>query len=246
MSWTLLNSDTTTFADGNAGHVYTPAFGAGQLDVLCVNSDTTVSTPVTSGGAAWTLGPTFVGNQGAYIWYRIATGGEGSTITVTTTGNFPTQVSLSSWSAGTITADQNAVAHIDGTDGNGTPVATTAALAVTGELSVAFGAIHSLDGGTATSPVWATGYTALTFVASGITAADVAAFTGYNSNAGTAAESADVVSWTGASSNAHNRYTLIQTFEASGTSAPAGAAGGSAAGNDAVSGVSLGMTIQGH
>jgi hypothetical protein len=221
MTWTLVNDDTATFADGNAGHVYTLPSGApsaGQLDVLCVNSDTLVSTPSTT-GAAWTLGPTFVGNQGAYLWYRKANGSEGATVTITTSGNFPTQVSWSRW-GGESAADVNAVAHVDANDGTTTPAVSTGTLAATGELVVAFAALHGLHGaGTQPSaPSWSTGYTGMTSDFSGVTTADVAAFTAYNTSAGTASESPNVT-WT---NNIFDRYILVQTFTAAAPPPPGG------------------------
>jgi hypothetical protein len=222
VSFTLVNSDTVAFADGSTGHIYTPPSGApsaGQLDVLCVDSDTTVSTPVTTGGAAWTLGPTFVGDQGAYIWYRVATGGEGSTITFTTSGNFPTSLGWSRWSGAPITADVNAVAHLDASNASTTPAVTTSALSITGELVIALAALHGINvtGNAPVSPVWSTGYTNLTTNCSGLTAPDVATFVGYKTPAGTAAESPNV-SWTNA---VHDEYILVQTFEGGSTAAPA-------------------------
>jgi hypothetical protein len=212
-SWTLVGSNAVTFADGNTGHVYTIPSGApsaGQLDVLCVNSNTTVSTPASAGGASWTLGPSSIHSQGAYIWYRIATGGEPGTITVTTAGNFATDLSWSRWSAGTITADVNASAFQDASSGTTTPPVTTPGLAQAGELSVAFGALHSMAGGNVSAPVWSAGYTAMTGPdQSGTTANDVAAWTGYNASAGPAAESPNV-SW---STSCTDRYILVQTFK---------------------------------
>lgn len=218
LTWTLAGQGTATFADGNAGHVYTLPSGApaaGQLDVLCVNSDTVVSTPSTS-GAAWTLGPSFVGNQGAYLWYRAAGGSEGATVTITTSGNFPTQVSWSRW-GGESAADVNAVAHVDALDGTSTPAVSTGTLASARELVIAFAALHGIHGAQVpASPSWSPGYTPLTSDLSGETSADVAAFVGYNANAGTAAESPSV-SWTNA---AFDRYMLVQAFVAA--AAPGG------------------------
>lgn len=223
MGWTLDGEDATTFSDGSAGHVYTLPGGApaaGQLDVLCVNSDTVVSTPSTT-GAAWTLGPSNVGNQGAYLWYRVASGSEGATVTITTSGNFPTQVSWSRWD-GFAAADAAAIAHVDGTFGTSSPAVSTGPLAAAGELSIAFAAMHGFTGAgqQPQSPSWSAGYTPLTADFSGVTSADVAAFTAYNTAAGTAAETPGV-SWTG---SAEDRYILVQTFETSGGASHAAAA----------------------
>jgi hypothetical protein len=248
VAWTLADSQAVTFSDGNAGHSYTFPAGApsaGALDVLCVNSDTTVSTPSSVGGASWTLGPSFVSNQGAYIWYRVATGGEPSTVTITTSGNFATFLGYSRWTAGTITADVNVQGHEENGNFTATPTATTAALAATGELSVAFGALHDIQASTApTSPVWSTNYTALETANSGTTTHDVTGYVGYFTNAGTAAESPSV-SWTNTIQDA---YMLVQAFQTvvSGTSAPAGLAASTGvppAGTEST--IRLGMTIRG-
>jgi hypothetical protein len=247
VAWTLADSQAVTFADGSTGHSYTFPAGApatGAVDVLCVNSDVTVSTPTSSGGASWTLGPTFVGNQGAYLWYRVATGGEPSTVTITTSANQPTFLGYSRWTAGTITADVNAVGHNDNGGLATTPTTTTGTLAATGELSVAFGALHDLHAGLPSSPVWSTGYTALVSANSGAaTAHDVCGFTGYNNNAGTAAESPNVT-WTQAVTD---EYMLVQTFKsvAGGTNAPAGNAPGTGAVTAAATSLRIGMTIRG-
>lgn len=215
MSWTQIGENAISFADGNGGHVYTLPSGApsaGQLDILCVNSDTVVSTPSTT-GAAWTLGPSFVGNMGAYLWYRVANGSEGATVTITTSGNHPTQVSWSRW-GGASASDAAAAAHADGSFGTSSPAVSSGTLAATGELSVAFAALHGITGAESEpqDPGWSSGYTPLTSVVSGPTSADVAAFTAYNANAGTAAETPSV-SWTGTVSD---RYMLVQTFTTSG------------------------------
>jgi hypothetical protein len=207
MAWTLINSNAVTFADGATGHVYALPSGApspGQLDILCVNSNGTVSTP-----AGWTLGPTFVGGQGAYLFYRVAAGGESSSVTITTSISTPTALSWSRWSAGTITADVQAVAHVDNALGTASPAVTTPALAGSGELSVAFAALHSINGSCPVTPVWSSGYTPMLSACSGTTASDVSAFTGYNSGAGPAAESPGVT-WT---NQAADRYILVQVFK---------------------------------
>lgn len=213
MSWNLAASNAVNFADGNTGHLYTFSAGAptvGALDVLCVNSATTVSTPSSSGGAAWTLGPTFVGNQGSYLWYRIATGGEPSTVTVTTSGNFPTALGWSRWTANSVTADVHAVSSQDNNNASTTPAVTTGTLGATGELSIAFAALSGFSAVSVSSPSWSAGYTALTGPAqSGTGSTDVAQWVGYNTNAGTAAETPNV-SWTNL---ALDQYMLVQTFE---------------------------------
>ncbi|WP_242892434.1 hypothetical protein [Actinomadura litoris] len=179
---------TFAFADGNGGHLcdFGSAPAAGQWDVLCVNSNTVVTTP-----SGWTLTRSRVGNQGAYVYTRKAAGGEAQSVTVTTSGNHDTQVTWSRW-AGADAIDIADHAAADAAAGSTTPALTTAALATTGELLIAFGAVH---GAVTSSPVWSSGYTpiAATTQGSGVTTA-----TGYvatKNPAGTAAESPNV-SWT--------------------------------------------------
>ena len=142
----LVYTDTAAFADGAAGHVYTFPEGApsaGDLDVLCVNSSTTVSTP-TSAGAPWVLGASHVGSQGAYLWYRFATGGESNTTTITTAGNFPAQASLSRWRAQNPLADVAVSAFVESPAGTTTPAVSTGPLNGLDELVIAFAALGVL------------------------------------------------------------------------------------------------------
>jgi hypothetical protein len=216
--WTNNGSSTTTFADGNTGHTFSfgSAPGTGQLDILAINSNTTVSSVTSSGGAAWTLAVTFVNNQGSYLYYRVANGSEPSSVVITTSGNFTTQASWSRWTNGTITADATGLSHVDtGGPFTTTPAVSTGALATTGELSIAFGALGSFSGTTISSPAWSAGYTQLTLDQSGTGATDVSGIVGYNTNAGTAAETPNV-SWTG---SANYAYMLVATFRST-TPAP--------------------------
>lgn len=208
MTWTLVNSDAVLFSDGNTGHVYTYPSGApavGDLDILCVNSDTTVTTP---SGLILPTNGSFVGNQGAYFYYRYATGGEGSTSTITTAGNFSTHLAWMRWQGG-LGFDLAVNAHVDGSSGNSTPAASTGTLGNTGELVVGFAAVHNI-GGAMTSPVWSSGYTGVT-ATSALGGGQAAGFTGYNANAGTASESPSV-SWSGGSP--FDRYMLVAAFTA--------------------------------
>ena len=221
----LLGEAVTSTSAGGSGFTYTLPSGApsaGQLDVLCVNSDTSVSTPASSGGAAWALAESQASGQGAYIWYRIANGSEPSTVVITTSGNYKTAISWSRWSGATA-LNQVAGAMVNGTNGTSTPAVTTPALSYTGELVIAFGALHTLNGGAPSAPSWSSGYTALTsYNGTGTGSADVAAYCGYKLGAGTAAESPQV-SWT--TSTALDHYMLTATFAAStalDATAPAG------------------------
>lgn len=204
---TPVDSDVFLLNDGNAGHVCDlgSAPETGQWDVLCVNSNTTVSTP-----SGFSAAESAVTNQGSYIFVREAAGSEGSTVTITTSGNHNTQVGWSRWPAGLIALDTSTSTQANGSSGNSTPTHSTGALAETGELVIAFGAIHSIGLAGQTDPSWSAGYTALTSSgAQGSGATGVRGYVGYKENAGTAAE-APQVSWSG--DGAQNRYMLAVSF----------------------------------
>jgi hypothetical protein len=204
----LVDSDTFAFADGNAGHLCD--FGSSptvdQLDVLCVNSNTVVSTP--AGG--WTPAEVVVTNQGAYIFTRFAVGGEASTVTITTSGNHNCQVSWSRWN-GLLALDTSTNTEVNAATGGATPAHSTGVLAEVNELVVAFGALHSIQGANQSAPVWSTGYTGLTAVTQGSSTDGVIGYVGYRTDAGTAAETPQV-SWS--SDGAFNRYMLAVSFTA--------------------------------
>lgn len=204
---TIVNSGTFGFADGNSGHVCDlgSAPSVGQFDILCVNSDTVVATP-----SGFTAGPTAVFGQGAYIFRRKAAGGEASTVTITTTGNFNTHVvwlRVASANAADVTGE----AHADGSANTATPAFTSSALAESGELAVAFAALHSTGAAAAATPVWSTGYTALAGGSQNTSGGAVGAFVGTKTPAGTAAETPSV-SWTG---NVSDRYILFLSLTSS-------------------------------
>lgn len=228
MAIALLTSSTFPFADGNAGHSCnlgsSPAVG--DLDVLCVNSDTTVSTP-----SGFTSRRSDVTNQGAYIFSRKAAGGEASTVTVTTTGNFNCIVSWSRWS-GTNAFDVSAGTQANSSGGSSTPAHSSGTLAETNELVVAFGAMHSGIGDQNT-PVWSGSFTGLTAALQGTGSSGCLAYIGYRTDAGTAAVSPSV-SWSG--SQASDRYMLTAAFTA--------AAGGAATSKPPVNRPNMGALLQ--
>jgi hypothetical protein len=207
MSAILLAQNTFAFADGNAGHVCNlgSAPAVGDLDILCVNSNTTVSTP-----AGFLAGTTSVGGQGAYIFYRFAVGGEAATVTITTSGNHNTCVEWTRWDD-CIAVDASAATQVNGVGGLSTPAHSTGVLAETGELVIAFGALHAIADANQNTPVWSAGYTALTSTVQGTGGTGVRDFVGYRTDAGTAAESPQV-SWSG--TNVDDRYMLTLTFTA--------------------------------
>lgn len=207
---TPLDSDVFLFADGNAGHSCDlgGAPSVGQWDVLCVNSNTTVSTP-----SGFTAAESAVTNQGAYIFIREAVGGEPSTVTVTTAGNHNTQAGWSRWPSSLIALDTSTNTQANGASANATPAHSTGTLAEAGELVIAFGALHSNGTGNQSAPVWSSGYTALTSSAvQGVGVTGVLGYVGYKENAGTAAE-APAVDWSG--DGCQNRYMLAVSFTVS-------------------------------
>ncbi len=201
MSIALSGSQAFGFADGNAGHVITlpSAPAVGDLDRLCVNSDTTVSTP-----SGWTLEDSHVSNEGAYVFTRFAAGGESATVTITTAGDFNTQVGWSRW-AGVLALDAKVKAFVDSPGAMLTPPVDTGALTATGELVVAFGA---LSGAVPNTPVWSTGFTGLTALTEGTGIHALTGYVGYKLNAGTAAEQPQVT-WT---VDVPARYIFVATY----------------------------------
>lgn len=235
MTASLITSGPFAFADGNGGHIcnFGSAPGIGEADTLLVASDTVVSTPVADG---FSLTESRVVNMGAYIFHRIAVGGEGSTVTLTTAGNLNTAVVWIRW-GNLVALDKTADAGVDGAVGAVTPTATTAALAEAGELSIVLGALHSIGTANQTAPVWTTGLTPLTTLVQGSGAQGVRAFVAYKVNAGTAAEAAEV-SWTG--DGCQDRYTLIATFTASTPASGAGHSHGHTKNRSAIPMMTLG------
>lgn len=209
MTWTLVGHNAVGFTDGNSGHVYTLPAGtpsADDLDILCINSDTVVSMPSGFSGAT-----NFVNSQGSYMYYRFASGSEGSTVTITTSGNFSTDLVWLRWQGGSA-FDTATNAHVDGSGGLTTPAVTTSTLADSNDLVVAFAALHTPGSGAPTNPVWSSGYTAADQTSQGA----VAALVGYKTGAGTAAESPSV-SWT---NDYFDRYILVAAFTPAASGVP--------------------------
>jgi hypothetical protein len=218
MAIALVASQTYAFADGNAGHACVFTAGApavDDLDVLCVNSNTVVSTP-----SGFTLRVNATNSQGAYIFTRKAAGGETDTVTITTTNDHNTTVTWSRWS-GTDAYSAGGFTRADNSNNTVLPATSTGTLAATGMLVLAYGALHNHDGALAASPSWSNSFTALHAVSQGAAAssASVVSFTGYKLGAGTAAETIDSVSWT---NNTRNRYALWISVSAAagGTTTP--------------------------
>ncbi|HEX8106100.1 MAG TPA: hypothetical protein VF516_00165 [Kofleriaceae bacterium] len=207
MPATLIGSNTYAFADGNAGHVIDlgSSPSVGQTDVLCVNSDTVVTTP-----SGFALDVSRVNSQGSYIYRRKAVGGEGQTVTITTSGNNNTSVSWLRW-GGLNAKDATANSGVDGVAGTSSPAHSSGTMTASTELIIAFAALHSF-GAVPSSPVWANSYTGQTAVTQGSGSTGAGNFVGYKQPVGTAAESPSV-SWTG---NVSDRYMLTITFTITG------------------------------
>lgn len=216
MSGTLLTSGIFGFDDANAGHVC--AMGSappvGAWDILCINSDTILS--VAGFGVALEQA---INNQGAYIFGRQAVGGEGSSFTVTSSGNHPVAVGWSRWN-GLIALDTSTSTQANASVAGTTPAHSTGAMADDDELVIAFGAIHSIGTGNQNTPVWTPGtFTQLTASHfQGIGSNGVRGFVGYKNGAGPTAEAPNV-SWSG--DGAFDRYMLTVSFTT--VSADAGA-----------------------
>lgn len=208
MTWTKVAENTFAFADGaGGGHSCNlgSAPNVGEIDVFFVNSDATVSTP--SGFTLPTNGSR-VNEQGAYGFYRIAAGGEGSTVTVVTGSNANTFVNWERWSGGA-SFDVAKVAGIDLTAGNTTPALNTGTLSSANELVIACALLHAFTNVPA-SPSYSSGYTAGLSGNQGTGAGGVAQFIMYRTDAGTAAENPNI-SWS-ALTNANDRYIIVLAF----------------------------------
>lgn len=210
MTWTLADSGGGFTATGGAGFVFTypgAAPVAGDHLSLWISSNTTVSTP-----AGWTLSASDVATIGAYSFFKIAGASEPTSVTITTSGNFPTAIGYLRHSGASATPLDVAAVGRSTVNGNATPPATTAALAGAGELSIAVACLAGLQSVVQSSPVWSSGYTQkVTAVTAGTGVTDQRLFVGTNPNAGPAAESPSC-SWTG---NCNARTLLVVTFKPS-------------------------------
>lgn len=207
----VVASKKFTFSNGGTGAALTLDSGpaVGQIDLLCINSDTVI-TDVTGSGAAWVLAESAVTNQGSYIYARTATGGEGTGVTVTTSGNHPTAVTHVRL-AGVGTRDTDTSTQANSSAGNSTPAHSTGTLAEADEIAVAFAALHGNGTGNQSGPVWSTGYVSVfdTPAVTGAGSTHSTNFVGYRTGVGTAAEEPSV-SWSGDACT--DRYILVVTF----------------------------------
>lgn len=197
-----------SFAFTAAGTVVTYTGGgstSNSIDVLCINSDNTVSVP------GFTAVATAVTNQGAYIFTCDA--GTTSSATINLGGGISTSTQVC-WLriTGTTGVDTGATATAqnNNTTGSATPSVTSGALAGAQELALAFAALHNFAGSTPTSPVWSSGYVEQVSATIGSSTTGVYGDVAVKTPAGTAAESPSM-SWTNA---CLNRYILVVAFQA--------------------------------
>lgn len=191
MSGVLVASDRFPFADGNAGHLVDlgAAPAAGDIDVILVGSVTVISG--VAGG--WTLDRSHLDQDAVQGLHRVCTGAEGTGFTVTTTGDFNTQVLWQRW-RGLLAYDVSALAFANAVTSS--PPAATGALAGPGELAVGMAFCSQTFAGNQVVSSWADGFTADRSGAQG--AASLGTFAASAYRAGVPATgAAPSVSWTG-------------------------------------------------
>lgn len=190
MSWSQLDTGSDAGNNWGSGHVFTAPAGApaaGDLDVLVVNSDTTVQTPA---GYTLPVGGSQVGNQGAYVFYRIALGTEPATTTITTNGNFPVCLSYQRWRGAQ--AFDKITGVINTANQTSAQTAATGALATINELAITAVCLHGV--GAWSNPTYPAGYApgpTATFTGS----VNVLSWSAAKTTAGTASE-APLWQWT--------------------------------------------------
>ena len=206
MAASVVASNTYVFADGDPSHTIDLGSSptVGDVDVLCVNSNTTVGTPT-----GFTAAVSRVANQGAYVFYRIAAGGEGSTVAIATAGDFNT---FAGWVRlrNTLAADDAKGSGVTGSAANTSPAHSTNALSASGEAVIAFSANHSIGAADQSAPSWSAGYTGLLAAIQGSGGTGVTGVVGYRLD-GSGTES-PTVTWSG--DPASNRDMLTLTFTA--------------------------------
>lgn len=181
---------------------------AGNYLVVTANSDATVNTPT-----GFTLQPSVVDGNGAYIFVKVAAGTE-SSITVSPTSAANTSITACEYSGTTAAPfDTSNTSTITNSGGN-TTTSVTVTTAADGELVIALAAIHlgsGSGGGAPTGPSWTNGaVNQLTTGTGGTTATDT--YTFYAELTTTAAGSySTACSWTG---NAGDRQELVIAIKA--------------------------------
>lgn len=223
MAGSLVASDKFTFADGNAGHTITlPSVPvAGDIDVILVGSVTVIS-GVSSAGQAWTLDESHLDQDAVNGYHRVCTGTEGTTFTVTTSGNFNTAVTWQRWRG----LDAYEVSTIAVSTGPGvSPAAATGTLSVAGELVIGMAFMSQTGVADQAVTSWAAGLTSDKEAKLGSTSLGVFIASGYRTAGVTTAGLSPAVSWTGDATSIATTVSWAFTIAAAGvTVAVAGTA----------------------
>lgn len=138
-------------------------------NVLCAwgNSDATISTPTDNGtGAAWTLGPSNVDGNGAYLWYKQVAAGDTTMTTVTFTPGASTTITCGVIEVSGVAASAVDVFNANGASTGGsftsTPSVSVTTTGANGDFVIHMGLLHSsVAHNQATSPSWTNGFTLL-------------------------------------------------------------------------------------
>jgi hypothetical protein len=204
----LVDHNSFAFADATSGHVVNlgSAPQAGDIDVICVISVTVIDSVTGFGSAV----DSHLDQDHVQTYYRVATGSEGSTFTVDTSGNFNTMVFWQRW-RGLTALDKHTLATSG--NGNAAAVGTTGTLTAAGEVAVAFATMTSTFSGNQAGS-WNNSYTELDESRLSSGGQGVYGASGYKIGVGTAAE-APTYTWTGDATGI-NTATIL-TFTASTT-----------------------------
>lgn len=214
MTWTLLDHGGVALNAAGAGTGFTfPAGAAAAGDVLNigVSSDTFVAAPVDNLGATWFDRRDNIGNQGVYVYEKIAVGGETS-VTITTTGNAQTGILFFrlNGALSTTPADTATTAASEAGAFTASPSAATGTLGGVNNISIAYVCQGGLTAGVPTGITWSTGYTTSTFAQTtgGTTGSDQQILASIRSPVGTGSEN-PTATWTHA---VQNVVTIVVTY----------------------------------
>lgn len=210
-------------AKGSAGPVASLSVGAGDgwaapaagnIIAVSGNSDATVTMTT----AGFTNGLSVVDGNGAYTWYKVATGAE-TTITITPGASARTAMTVHELSGAVMPIDAQNSTTIAGSNGSTTNAATVTTTAA-GDFLLAYALLHSYAVSSPTGASWSNGFTQ-TLAASStpvVGSADVTTFAG-ELLAGAAGAYSTVCTWT--SPAAGDRQHIILAFKESAVAPPA-------------------------
>jgi hypothetical protein len=178
----------------------------GSLLLVAANSDATLS--ISGGGGGWTLAASAVNSQGAYLWYKVAAGGETS-VTLTPSITDVVCGAVGEYSAVTVLDVQASNTRTSLADNIGT--GTTGTTAQNVELVVCVAGPHQFaPEAPPTSPGWVIATNRAAVVSNFATGAQNAAlFVGDYVTGATGAQS-ETCTWTTATTNAGG---IIAAFE---------------------------------